>query len=314
MASHSKTFTVHDWQGKGDAFRRALLAFGYQELSQASYRRPRILLVDHDFGNGGKGERPLVTRSARQGAAVFLYPHAAMACTIWDMGYPISPLVRAHFAPSEGYAEVLRRTEYPHPAPVVGWSLCDLRSFSPVKAVHKVLFGPMHPNRRGALYDGDRRLNALVFDRLLALVDLHGIQLTVRYLGTLEQNGLREEPGVRYVQGQPDLTIAEIDEADAVVGHNTFAYLAVARGKPVVMMAEHLPPRGGNPPGKIWWAQNWELYRDRLRFPLNLPDGDAWELLCQAAAGSREVEEWRRRHIGQPFDGSHFVAELERLL
>ena len=59
--------------------------------------------------------------------------------------------------------------------------------------------------------------------------------LTVRHIGTLEQNGLWHADGVDYVQRRLQMSTAEIDAADVVVaGDGTFPTLAIARGVPTV--------------------------------------------------------------------------------
>ena len=118
-----------------------------------------------------------------------------------------------------------------------------------------------------------------------------------------------------YIEGQPNQSHAEIDAADVVVGHQTFAYIAVARGVPTVMMAEWEAPTYGNTPDTLIRARDWDSYRHLMMYPLDiLAEEDTPALLERVIRSDCEIAEWRARMIGQPFDGDCFVELLEKYL
>lgn len=156
----------------------------------------------------------------------------------------------------------------------------------------------------------DRDLNIRTFNRLLAYCKATGVRLTVRHIKALELSGLKRMPGVIYIEGKPDLAISEIDAADVVVGHQTFAFLSLAHGKPVLMMGEDIPPRTVVH-GAVAYVKSWEKYADLLMFPLDILAGDTSELITKACNPNEQVSDWRNRFIGEQFDPKYFVEKLE---
>jgi hypothetical protein len=137
----------------------------------------------------------------------------------------------------------------------------------------------------------------------------------VRYLHAIEENGLQYQDGVTYYRGAPDQSTADIDAADLVIGHQTFAYLAVARGKPTLMMGENIPPRSGNSDSNYHYVKHWEAYKDLLMYPLDiLKTRSVDKLIEKAVSSDAEIQRWREMFIGQPFDKKLFVEKLEAYL
>lgn len=309
-----KTFFYHSHQGKEKGFVLALRAAGYvpilaQNGDRSRLGRTRFMLLDLPRG-----------RYSSTPAKVFFYPHAARPMVQWDGILAPWPQTACSFEHAPGGAEVLRRCGYPHPVEVVGWSYCEQRPFRPVEKVKRVLFGPIHPNGNGYLCPTDLEINRLAFQRVLAYCRASGAKLTVRYLRGIHQNGLEKDiRGVAYNQAHPNLTVADIDAADLVVAHQTLAYLAVARGKPVLMMGEDRPPRSGNSNENIQTVRSWELYADLLMYPLDILAGDGSvgetaELVQEACRGNLQTQTWRANFIGKPFDAAGFVRKLESYL
>jgi hypothetical protein len=260
------------------------------------------------------GRRPLLDKAHKLGKSIFLYPHAARPQIAWDGLYEPYPHITACFVIAEGHAEVMRRYGYPHPLEVTGWTYCYPQAFRPTPGRH-VLFGPNHPNANGWLSEVDRDINRRAFEILLALHRAGAIVLTVQYLRGLDQNGLWEEPGVRYIQARPDQSVARIDEADVVVSTQTLAYLAVARGKPTIMLGENTPPRGGNCEENFAFVVSWEKYRDYMRFPFDLLNtDDPAELIERAARTDEPVRAWRDRFIGPVLKPERFTAVVDRYM
>ncbi len=309
-------FYLKEHQHKGAAFVAALAYAGYWRTSRRM--AADFIFIDHDIGSRGLGYRQGLEQAHAVGKPVFIYPHSARPNVMADTHKPW-PHTRALFTISEGHKEVLEALKYPCPVEVCGWSYSDVRPFVPIKPEKeiKVLFAPIHPNNNGFLSDEDKKVNASAFNLLM---NTPGINITIRHIHNLEQNGLwyEESVKVKYVQGQPDGSTAEIETADVIIGSYTLAYIAVALGKPLIMMAEQMRPHVGNTPGLIFYSKNWEKYREIIRYPYeieNCADGEGvLEVMGAVMAGSSKVEDWKRKFIGQPFDGKKFVEKVESYL
>jgi hypothetical protein len=295
---------VKDHFGSSRAFAAALAAAGH---SVVEHGPADLLLIDLDPPKFGY--RQMIDRHRAAGAKVLLYPHGAAPALEYDGLYEPYEHVDGRLVIGPGHAEFLRRIEYAHPAPVIGWSLCDMVPFRPRGEVRRVLFAPTHPSGNGTLVDWHRHHNAEIFARLLE----GPWELTVRHLGTLEQNGLWEADGITVVQGGMDLAYGEIDATDVVVaGEGTFPHLSIARGVPTVMYAQGYPAMYGTPGEQPTTLLRPERYLDFLRYPFDAADGPLDEILHAAAASERPIADWKRRFVGEPFDPAAFVALVER--
>lgn len=300
------SFTVKDHGGKAMRFAIALHQAGHRLVETGP---ADLFLIDLDppiFGY-----RELIDRHKAMGAKVLLYPHGAAPALEYDGLFEPSEAVDGRLVIAPGYSEFLRRIEYHAPAPAIGWSLCDLRPFRPRRDVRRVLFAPLHPSGYGTLADEYRQANEETYARLLE----GPWDLTVRHLGSLEQNGLWPADGVKYVQGAMDNAHGEIDAADAVVaGEGTFPSLAVARGVPTVIYAQTLPATYGTPGEQTVPLRRPERYRDYVRYPFDVADGPLDEVLHATARSEAPIADWKRRFIGEPFDPQRFVALMERMV
>lgn len=268
-------------------------------------------LADADIG---PRRRQLERLHGYRHAKIFLYPHQAPP-NIWHAIFPQWEHTRAQFVAAPGHVDVIRGIGFSKPVHVVGWHLCEIQPFQPRASCRRVLFAPIHPNANGYLSDLYKQVNQATFVRLNVLRARGDIELTIRHIHPLDSNGLKREPGVTYIEGQPNQSHAEIDAADVVVGHQTFAYIAVARGVPTVMMAEWEAPTYGNTPDTLIRARDWESYRHLMMYPLDiLAEEDTPALLERAIRSDCEIADWRARMIGQPFDGDCFVQLLEKYL
>lgn len=299
-------YTVH--QGKQQAYVDALQAAGYKGGTMEKIHA-RFALFDMDVGE----RREILERLHQRGIPIFIYPHAARPMVPWDGIHEIWPHVKCNFTIGPGHVEVMQRFDYPIPLEACGWTFCEIRPFAPVKAVRSVLFGPIHPSNQGWVADVDMDLNKRTFARLLGYCQESGAQLTVRHIKKLQLSGLTYVEGVKYVEGCPDQTITEIDQADVVVGHQTFAFLAVSRGKPTLMMGEDIPPRTVLH-GQVAYVKNWDKYADLLMYPLDILAGPAGGMIEKACLRNVKVEAWRRRFIGEQFQPECFVKKLESYL
>lgn len=298
-------FYCYDHQGKAREYKRALLAHGWQETKEQT--KARIVLSDMDISSRGRTLEEL----ARMGKKVFLYPHGGIPNIFWDFpGYVPSRFVCAQFVPAPGHYEIMKAYGYPQPIEVIGWHLSPVRRYRPEREIRRILFAPIHPNNNGFLSRIDRDINSESFRRALDLANGEGASLTVRYLGDLRINGLWRAGAVSYIQGSPDLSIGEIERADLVIAHHTFAYMAVAMGVPTLMMGEDIAPRIGDREEKLLRAQSWEKYKDLMRYPLDILEGDPFDMAVRAAGSDSDIIQWRERMIGKPFDAALFVERL----
>jgi hypothetical protein len=300
------SFTIKDHGGKAMQFAVALHQAGHRLVTEGP---AELLLIDLDpplFGY-----REMIDGYKAMGAKVLLYPHGAAPALEYDGLYEPYEAIDGRLVIGTGHSEFLRRIDYHAPAPAIGWSLCDLRPFRARRDVRSVLFAPLHPSGYGTIADEYRQANAETYARLLE----GPWDLTVRHLGTLEQNGLWHVDGVSFVQGAMDNGHGEIDAADVVVaGEGTFPSLAIARGVPTVIYAQTLPATYGVPGEQSVPLLRAERYRDYVRFPFDVADGPLDEVIHAAARSEAPIADWKRRFIGQPFDAQRFVALMERMV
>ena len=282
-------------QKKAAPFLRALVDHGHQLVPGEA--DAFLLDVDTTYN------RHLYDARLERGEKVFLYPHGHFTAWFYDGPMDPDPRITAHFVVSEGVQEVYRRIGMTMPTYVVGFPWSELRPFRPATPPRKILFGPHHPLGDGRIRPEVAALNRRIFESLLEL----DIELTVRHIMDVERNGLYHVDGVDFVQAQPDNGTAQIDEADAVVGGGTFAYLAVARGVPTVMYDQSEPPENHNRDGSVWRPQSWDRYADYVRYPYDISDGPIGELLDAAGASDDAIRDWRERFIGRQFDPSAFA-------
>lgn len=308
-------------QHKGKAFLEALLAAGYRKtrvVAKADFVLLDFLYAGLFSGVHGNGWlRKEAAQAFELRKPIFLYPHF---CSPWlPHDLEVDPVAAAaFFVHSPGYAKVLELIGYPTPAEVVGWSYTDVRPFSPFAGEKpRVLFAPLHPVG-GTLPQVERDINEHTFRMLVALRQAGELSsLTVRFYGDMATNGLQRRGSVDFRAALLNGSTKEIEEADVVVSSGTYAHMAVALGKPTVMMGQdirpHNSPRGG---GTLQWVRNWELYRDYARYPhsIEMSSTEADALAAIRCAGAEDVDAWRADHIGQQFDRAYFVERLKTYL
>jgi hypothetical protein len=296
---------VKDHLGESVPYARALVRAGHQIVRNGP---ADVLLIDLDAPRFGF--RPIIDHFKAGGAKVLLYPHGAGTMLGHDGLWEPYEHVDANLVVGPGQAELARRMEYPAATHVTGWSLCEQRPFRPRADVRHVVFGPTHPAGDGSLADSHREMNAETFARLLE----GPWRLTVRHIGTLEQNGLWHADGVTFVTGKFDAATAEIDTADAVVaGDGTFPSLAIARGVPTVICGQGHPPMYGIPGEPVPTLRFADRYMDFIRYPLDASDGPLDEVVHAAARSEAPIAEWKRRFVGEPLDEAAFASLVERI-
>jgi hypothetical protein len=298
---------VRDHFGKALPFARALVHAGHElvAIDQAA----DLLLIDLDEPH--YGYRKAIDAHRAAGAKVILYPHGAQPMTAYDGLHEPYDVIDGNLVIGAGHAEVMRRFEYPCPVHVVGWSLCEPAPFRPASDVRRVLFAPTHPSGHGTLSDLEAELNARYYEALLA----GPWDLTVRHIGTLEQNGLWEADGVRYSRGDYTIATADIDAADVVVAApGTFPALTVACGTPMVTYGQGLSPAYGHAGEQQVTLHHLDRYADYMRYPFDAGDGPLDEVLHAAARDQAAIADWKRRFIGEPMSGLAVARLIESIV
>lgn len=308
-----KIFQMRKHQAKANAFERALIRNEWNRgtnlyLIAAAFFDVDILnMVD------------MFKRLNSWGIKLFVYPHAARPniTYLWKDSIP-HPFTEAYFVSGPGHIDVMRMSGVEKPVYDVGWSFCQQLPFQPAKDLKKVLFAPMHPNaphlnHKPWLHDVDIATNRMAFERLLTAKKKMGFDLKVRHIYDITDNGLKYEDGVEYVAGRPDNNYKDIDEADLVVSTQTYAYLAIARGKPTVMMGENIPPKAGNSPESFEFIRDWEKIKHIMMYPLDINEvNDVPSLLWRASQTDKDIIGWKSRMIGEPFDEKKFVSIVNK--
>lgn len=305
-----KLCSVIDHQNKSLAYREALAQAGYFFSDRLLVNGLRFVLADADWREG------MMRDAAELNTPVFLYPHAARPMVQYDGCVTPHP-VTAMFTQAEAGKRIMEKIGYPYPVEVSGWAFSEVRPFCPVDEIGRILFAPIHPNANGYLNKVDKDLNRRTYDRLFDFCEKWGVELSVRYIGTLEQcglDGVQDGDYVEFHKGKKNNSSWDMETASVVVAHQTFAYIAVALGIPTVMMGEDVPPRSGNREDGFCYVKHWDDYKNDLMYPLDILAEDPADVIGRACAGCSAVEDWKSRLIGEPFDGPRFVQTLESYL
>jgi len=279
----------------------------YEKVTQADTHY--FVFSDSDVSGRMIQMRRMRSRGVRR---FFIYPHAARPSLI-NTHYPTWEEVTAQFVVNDHHAEVLRTYGYEKPLETMGWHLSPVEAFKPRHVDNrpiKVLFAPIHPRNA----EIDRQMNYETFTRLYKFVLSGEVDLTIRHIGEIQQSGLPAMQGVTYVNGLMNQATHDMERADVIIGHQTFAWLAVARGFPCVMFAEDMPVhfRINNQYSDV---ASWNLVYHLFRYPLDiLCEDDTMGLLRRAAKSDCEIADWKNRMIGKPFETEAFLRKVEKYL
>jgi len=308
----TNTYVIFNHQNKGQKYIEALEKHGKYEQLLEDIRHKHLAFAVTDTDILGRTVR--LDQFRRRGCAFFfVIPHTARPNLINDIIAPWEHTT-AQFVVSQGHVEIMRLYGYEKPLHPVGWTLCPIRKFTPRPEMRHVLFAPIHPRCSRIDQDANRK----TFRRLYKLAKAGDIILTVRFIKSLPESGLRQvrHPNVIYTPGRMNQGYEQIDNADVVISHQTFAWIAVARGVPTVMMANRTLKTHIELPGRgVQFVKNWDKYVDRLAYPLDiLETRNTLGLLHRACTDDPEVAEWKRRMIGTPFSADRFLRALLQYL
>jgi hypothetical protein len=298
------TFDVFlmDWHGKARTIADALVAGGHRLVGHPAIAD--VAMINNDYP--GLGRLPYLDACVDNGGRAYLYPDGAASTLMaaWDGLYEPYARLSGVLACAPGHVEVARRYGYPHPVHVVGWGMCGLRSRRAGGPLRRVLLAPEHPP-----YHGNPRPPVQNAAALRGLLDA-GVEVTVRVIGDIAENGLWADPRVAYVHGETghfDEMIAQIDAHDAVLATSTFACLAVARGVTTVMWNTDVQYH--HETNAV--AAHIDDYRDYVRYPFDLSSGRSVADLLEAANDDEaRAADWRARFVGVPLDPVALTAAI----
>lgn len=289
---------MHEWGGKSRGIRAALEAGGHtitDVLTGAD-----VFLIDHMSVNDG--HRRYIDYCNRQRIPVVHYPHGGGVAVEYDGIVPTDADIAFHMVHAPGHVEVMERFGYPHRLEVIGWDYTPIVPHTPT-AGNRILFAPQHPWGDGRTLEKERvEENRRAYEKFYKL----DCEKAVRFIGAPAPNGITKAEGVRLITGVLDNSYTDILAADVVIGHGTFAFMAVALGKPTVMIERAV---GVSPGCQV--PAHWDSYEARLRFPFNTDDGPLDEVVEAARCGGPELDEWKAAFIGEPMDPVHVRGLVE---
>lgn len=287
-------FVIRAHQGKEKPYRAALRTAGHIETQPSD-----VMLVDYDCPH--PAYTPWHELARRENLVLVAYPHGFVTTMLQDL--ILEPVeVAASFVSGEGQKTLMEAYGYPNPIEVIGWP--GPRNLAEPRELSRVVFAPHHPLGGGFMSDEAREGNAAA----LALLLEEDCELVVRYIGTLAENGLTREPGVRYVQGTMDGTVTV---GDVVVAGGTYAADCLALGIPVVMYDQDQEWRFHSEADDLnGYPEGWETWREFTHYPYDLDRGVC--LVAAADPNPPEVQRWKDCFMGECFDREKFVAAVER--
>ncbi len=288
-------FLVKPHQGKEQPYREALLAAGHVESQD-----PDVLLVDFEIPH--PGYEVWTDEAKRRGIPLVAYPHGFAQVGEHQLTRKPHECAAA-FVHGPGQVWLRLMYGYPNPVHAVGYPR-DRKPLTPREPDH-VLFAPHHPLGSGWMPDDARRANTEAFRTLLRERDY---ELTVRLIGSLEQNGLWEERGVKYVYGQMDGSLT--GGADVVVAGGSYAANSLCAGVPVVMYNQTREWRVELETQEPEMVPHWELYERHTRYPYDLDLGRNAISAASWNAAPEELQDWMEKWM-PPFEPERFVKLVE---
>jgi len=278
---------IHNHQNKARGLAAGLHKLGHELVNID----PDVLLIDH---TAHPYYSSIIDKHIAQGVKVLLYSHGAQSCIAWDGIWELDKRISGYLAMSAGEAQIMDAYGFPLPVHVVGWHWCEQKPFAPAPDNPSVLYAPIHPLGNGHIRAEVKAENKRVYEELIK----QGVRLTVRTIGNPEHSGVDPAPSVTVDVGRSDLqnAIDAIDAHDLIVSYGTFAYLAVARGKPAIMYGQELHPAAWTPEG-VRYAASWHRYCSEWDYDHRFPIKRTLERAAQ-----EEDVYWRDQFIGSNLD------------
>lgn len=287
-------FLIRAHQGKEEPYLQALLIAGHQMALAAD-----CVLIDFEIPHPGY-ER-YVNYARDRGIPLIAYPHGFAQVGEHQLTREPHECALA-FVHGPGQVELRLRYGYPNPVQAVGYP--GPREPIVPREPTRVLFAPHHPLGSGWMPDEARLANTSAFRTLLQ----GEFELGVRYIGTMEQNGIWEETGVAYHAGRMDGSLTE--GYDVVVAGGTYAANSLCHGLPVVMYNQEREWRVELEGQESRMVPDWVRWESRTRYPYDLSErgieSAAQDLL------KAEREEWMEVWM-PPFEPELFARKVEEI-
>ena len=299
-------YYISDNRDKSKPYREALNKYGYQETSVAE---ADFVLLDHNWKDGYRDATKIFRECRADGKKIFMFPHGFRCNMFWDAIYTTDDNIDAFFAPASGHIMVMKAGGYPAPMISTGFPWCKVKKWEPVTPV-KILFAPIHPDWGETYIYSQFALewNKEAWAKIRLLK--HKKEITVYHGLTPEVNGLTTEDEIIYHRSDLtiDAAVALIDKHDLIIAHDTFAALAIARGKSVIMFNDHFYHA---PNGMI--SKYWGFYeRAGFIYPHNIIGCDDLDnLILQAGRPDTRVATWKTNFIGVSFDPYYFISKIK---
>jgi hypothetical protein len=300
-------FFVYGHQHKGEPYHQALIDAGWI----SSEDEAEVVFLDKDwYMHNDKLPHPDALKQHERGAAVMIYPHSAMPPWWYDGLMKIQPFVSCVFVVGEGQKEAMRIIEPDVRVETTGWPWCEQKPFQEPEKLKHVLFAPIHPAGT-RLRPEAVQANCDIAKDLKRVARWTGCKVTVRYIGKLRHQGLKYYHRFDWIEGAPDGSTKEIDDADVVIAEGTFMYLSIARGKPTVGINQHLTCRA-NKTSEIYTPHHWNQYGPGIAYPINYQKRELMNLIEYAI--EHEQAQWRADFIGDTLDPFTFAEKVKTIL
>jgi hypothetical protein len=292
---------VHVYQHKGMPFLKAL----YEAGCVVDKKCPDVALFDKEWDSlNPEKEGAIVKRYLERGASILVYPHAATAPWWYDGIIDIKPCVKAVLVIGSGQKEITNVINPAIKTHVAGWPFCEQREFIRPDKVKRILFCPIHPANQ-YIRQESRDANERVLRSLIEYSKKKSVDVTVRYIGDLELQGLHNCDRFKFIEGATDGSTIDIDGADLVIAEGTCMYASVARGKPTIGMIQHMPIRSNS---RYEQGHHWSKYGPAMAYPINFESAPLPDLIDAAMT---EQEEWRWLFIGESMTPERLLRVVE---
>lgn len=325
-------FTINHNRDKAYPYAKAMTDRGYTEIERPNIdimptyqhgdvmyiTNPKdadIIFVDNNWTQAGRGT---LGWAKGKGIPAFKIPHGARGDMFIDAIKSVGEFELCNFVPASGYKEVYKKGGYKNDIFVTGWPWCKVKPFNSVlmrTTVPRVLFAPVHPRERARLIPGHAHVNKTVIGGLRRLSD----RLDIHIYGYKDplKNALPSDVAewATYIEStlQIDDALKAIESVDVVIAHETLAYLAIASGKPTIMLDDSKVGLGWY---VVYESRYWPYYKENYQYPFcwMTDTGNKLDLIKRTVEGGDAIALWKKKFIGRNFSAKRFVDKVETYL
>lgn len=304
MARHNVYFSSNGVVDKIDPFKQVCLDAGWTWV--ANELDADFLLVDLNFKDGWRDGISIIEYADIYNKPIFMVPHGAKGYLFWDSVYDVDERLTGVFVQSDGEKEILEKGGFTPPVYATGFPWAPVKPYKFQEGT-EILFAPIHANKDGSWDYAEQweEANRKAWEKIAPLSTFYNITVYAD-LGfdiPLPKN-------VKYVQSElkMDKAIEMIEKADLVFAQETFAHLALAAGKPTVMIDD----RGYVQDDRERPSAYWPYYDP---YPVNLlSDLPVVNVLNQLMTEDQAIRSWRDRYIGWNFNAQAVLEPIKRSL